>query len=43
MGVHNERKENQEIIFQELPLPEESDAERAQNMQLFCDNLILLH
>ncbi len=42
MGVHNELKENQEIIFQELPLPEESDAERAQNMQLFCDNLELI-
>jgi hypothetical protein len=42
MGVHNELKENQEIIFQELPLPEESDAERAQNMQLFCDNLEMI-
>jgi hypothetical protein len=42
MGANNELKENQEIIFQELPLPEESDAERAQNMQLFCDNLELI-
>ncbi len=42
MGANNELKENQEIIFQELPLPEESDAERAQNMQLFCDNLEMI-
>ncbi len=42
MSVNNELKENQEIIFKELPLPEESDAERAQNMQLFCDNLELI-
>jgi hypothetical protein len=42
MGVKDELKENQEIIFKELPLPEESDAERAQNMQLFCDNLELI-
>ncbi len=42
MGVKDELKENQEIIFKELPLPEVSDAERAQNMQLFCDNLELI-
>ncbi len=42
MSVTGELKENQEIIFKELPLPEESDAERAQNMQLFCDNLKLI-
>ncbi len=42
MSVNDELKENQEIIFKELPLPEESDAERTQNMQLFCDNLELI-
>ncbi len=42
MSVNNELKENQEIIFKELPVPEESNAERAQNMRLFCDNLELI-
>ncbi len=42
MSVNGELKENQEIIYKELPLPEESEAEFKQNMQLFCDNLELI-
>ncbi len=42
MGVNYELKDNQEIIFKELPLPEESGAERARNMKLFCNNLELI-
>ena len=42
MDNNNELKENQAIIFKELHLPEESDTERAENMQLFCDNLYLI-
>ncbi len=42
MGVNDELKENQEIIFKELPLPEESNAERELNIKLFCDNLELI-
>ncbi len=41
MGVKNELKEKQEIIIKELPLLEEIDAEKAQNMQLLCDDLEL--
>ena len=42
MDNNIELKENQEIIFKELPLPEESDTERAENMQLLCDNFELI-
>ncbi len=42
MDVNDDLRENQEIVFKELPLPEESEAKLKQNMQLFCDNLELI-
>lgn len=42
MDANNDLKKNQMIIYKEPPLPEESSAEQAKNMKLFCDNLELI-
>lgn len=42
MNNHEETRGNQEIVYEELSLPEESEDERKNSMQLFCDNLELL-
>ena len=42
MNAKDDLKGNQEIVFKELPLHEESSEEQAKNMQLFSDNLELI-
>ena len=42
MKENDKLAENQEIVYEELPLPEESEAEVRKNKQLLCDNLELI-
>ncbi len=42
MKDHQHLPENQEIVYEELPLPEESEAEVHKNKKLLCDNLELI-
>ncbi len=42
MSEQEKLAENQEIIYEELAPPKESEEQRKKNMHLFCDNLELI-
>ena len=42
MVSNRELKDNQEIVYRELPLPEESEEEATRDMALLCENLDLI-
>ncbi len=42
MSNLNDLAANQEIVYEELPLPEESEAEVIKNQKIFCENLDLI-